>query len=68
MYNKDRSNPTLTNCTFTNNSASDFGGGMCNDDRCQPTLDNCTFTSNSAAYGGGMCSLANNQMPPSARP
>ena len=48
------SNPTLTNCTFTNNSAISGGGGMYNEDFSSPTLSNCTFTENSARYGGGM--------------
>ncbi|MDC0992084.1 hypothetical protein OAR33_00765, partial [bacterium] len=34
--------PTLTNCTFTSNSA-DFGGGMYNRSS-SPALTNCTFT------------------------
>ena len=46
------SSPTLTNCTFTINSA--FGGGGMNNYQSSPTLTNCTFTSNSADYGGGM--------------
>ena len=55
MYNKD-SRPTLTNCTFTNNSANAHGGGMYNDGS-SPTLDNCGFTENSAnGYGGGVAS------------
>ena len=55
MYNYS-SSPTLTNCTFTSNSASLYhGGGMCNQAYSSPTLTNCTFTSNSASdYGGGM--------------
>ena len=47
------SNPTLTNCTFTGNSAEYYGGGMDNIIS-SPTLTNCTFASNSADYGGGM--------------
>jgi len=53
MLNID-GNPTLTNCTFTENSAGAYGGGMYNDSS-SPTLTNCTFTGNSAYYyGGGM--------------
>ena len=52
MYN-DNSSPTLTNCTFTENSSDEYGGGMyCNGS--SPTLTNCTFTNNSADDGGGM--------------
>jgi hypothetical protein len=56
MYNKGCS-PTVTNCTFSGNTASSVngkGGGMCNDD-CSATVTNCTFSSNTAgsANGGG---------------
>ena len=47
------SSPTLTNCTFSGNSA-DSGGGMYNYDGSSPTLTNCTFSGNSADSGGGM--------------
>ena len=54
MYNTNNSNPTLTNVTFTNNSAAYYGGGMYNFGS-NPILTNVTFTENSAAYyGGGM--------------
>jgi parallel beta-helix repeat protein len=52
MYN-DSGSPTLTNCTFSDNSAYYYGGGMYNDSG-SPTLTNCTFSGNSADYGGGM--------------
>lgn len=54
MYNYSGS-PTVTNCTFTGNSADSYGGGMYNESG-SPTITNCTFTGNSAAYiaGGGM--------------
>jgi predicted outer membrane repeat protein len=55
MFNGS-SSPTLTNCTFTNNSASGqfngTGGGVYNS-ASNPILTDCTFTSNSADYGGG---------------
>ena len=51
MYNNGGS-PTLTNCTFSGNSAGD-GGGMNNGDSSSPTLSNCTFSKNSAETGGG---------------
>ncbi|MHC4280557.1 MAG: right-handed parallel beta-helix repeat-containing protein [Planctomycetota bacterium] len=58
MFNYS-SSPTVTNCTFTGNSADLSGGGMFNEngifnDGCNPTVTNCTFTGNSADYGGGM--------------
>ncbi|MCP4165849.1 MAG: hypothetical protein GY759_08135, partial [Chloroflexi bacterium] len=46
MYNSG--SPTLTNITFTANSASDDGGGMYNRNS-NPTLSNVTFTANSAS-------------------
>ncbi len=50
------SSPSLTNCTFTGNSASGTsgGGGGVYNVTSSPTLTNCTFTGNSASYGGGM--------------
>ncbi|MCP4844056.1 MAG: hypothetical protein GY901_03010, partial [Actinomycetia bacterium] len=51
MYNNE-SNPTLTNCTFTGNSAN-IGGGMLNYGG-SPTLTGCTFDGNSSNSGGGM--------------
>ncbi|MHC4500362.1 MAG: PASTA domain-containing protein, partial [Planctomycetota bacterium] len=56
MYNNSCS-PTVTNCTFTGNSA-DYGGGMYNRRHLdfEPIrVTNCTFTCNSASWrGGGM--------------
>ena len=57
------SSPTVTNCTFSGNTAigefvGGFGGGMYNEDS-SPTVTNCTFTGNTAflfesGRGGGM--------------
>ncbi|MHC4867164.1 MAG: right-handed parallel beta-helix repeat-containing protein, partial [Planctomycetota bacterium] len=44
---------TVTNCTFTGNSA-DWGGGM-NNSHWGATATNCIFTGNSAEKGGGIC-------------
>jgi hypothetical protein len=57
MYN-DHSSPTLTNVTFSGNTAFDWndgdeGGGMYND-HSSPTLTNVTFSGNTASGGGGM--------------
>jgi len=51
----NKGNPTVINCTFSDNSAS-YGGGMCNgyyNGHSSPTLTNCTFSGNSASAGGG---------------
>jgi parallel beta-helix repeat protein/predicted outer membrane repeat protein len=57
MYNFNDSSPTVTNCTFTGNSAV-FGGGMANFGNSSPTVTNCTFTGNTTnvffGVGGGM--------------
>jgi len=57
MYNYS-GNPTLTNCTFSNNSAKYKGGGMYNESG-SPTVNDCTFIGNLASeymngHGGGM--------------
>ena len=52
MYNY-YSTPTLTGCTFENNTAN-YAGGMYNNNS-SPTLENCIFENNTATYqGGGM--------------
>ena len=53
MTNSYFSSPTLTNVTFSGNSAIWYGGGLCND-YSNPILINVTFSTNSAGYGGGM--------------
>ncbi len=56
MYNFN-SSPTVTNCTFSQNTATYDGGGMYNFNS-SPTVTNCTFSGNSVTYdnfgGGGM--------------
>ena len=54
MYNDD-ANPSLTNVTFSGNSARN-GGGMYNFDG-SPSLTNVTFTGNSGDWGGGMYNI-----------
>ena len=57
MYNSGSCRPTLANCTFSGNSASESGGGMYNE-YSNPTLINCTFSGNSAGSdGGGMLNI-----------
>jgi parallel beta-helix repeat protein len=53
MYNTSGS-PTVSNCTFSGNSADYGGGGMINEADSRPTVTNCTFSSN---FGGGMCNV-----------
>ncbi|MBK7939885.1 MAG: hypothetical protein IPJ82_23620 [Lewinellaceae bacterium] len=52
MYNSS-SSPSVTNCTFSGNTAINFGGGMHNTSS-SPSVTNCTFSGNSANSGGGM--------------
>ena len=53
MYNYNASNPTVTYCTFSGNSADDSGGGMYNYLGSNPILVNCAFSGNSAIGSGG---------------
>jgi hypothetical protein len=53
MYN-DHASPIVSNCTFSGNNASFFGGGMFNYLNSSPALSNCTFSGNSAVVGAGM--------------
>ena len=46
--------PTVTNCTFNDNSAVYNGGGMRNHFYSSPTVTNCVFSGNMARGGGGM--------------
>ncbi len=59
MYNLF-SSPTVTNCTFSGNSATGTGGGMYNTGG-NPNVTNSTFSGNSAgSNGGGMFNNGNN--------
>jgi len=49
-------NPTLINCTFTDNVTGNTGGGLLIHNNSNPTLTNCTFTRNYAESGGGIFS------------
>ena len=50
MYN-DKSSPTLIDCNFTGNKATERGAGMYNNNS-NPILRNCTFSDNAAPDGG----------------
>ena len=52
MHNHSGS-PTVSNCTFRENSAVILGAGMHNFEA-SPTIANCTFKANLASTGGGM--------------
>lgn len=56
--NNEYSNPTVTNVTFSGNSAF-LGGGMFNYES-SPTLTNTIFNGNTADYGGGMYNYISN--------
>ncbi|MCZ6445430.1 MAG: right-handed parallel beta-helix repeat-containing protein, partial [Planctomycetota bacterium] len=53
MYNVS-SSPTVTNCTFSGNTAFGGGGGGMYNDFSSPTVTNCTFDDNTASAGAGM--------------
>ncbi|MHC4735386.1 MAG: choice-of-anchor Q domain-containing protein, partial [Planctomycetota bacterium] len=54
VYDLSFSSPKLNNCTFSENSASSYGGGIFNFES-SPLVANCEFTGNSARfYAGGM--------------
>ncbi len=54
MFNGSGSSSTLTNVTFSGNSASLYtGGGMYNESSNSPNIRNTIFWGNSAAIGGG---------------
>ena len=46
MDNKLSSNPTVTNCSFSGNTAGTFGGGMINNGGSNPTVTNTGFCDN----------------------
>ena len=52
MYNRSRSNATLTNITFSGNMAT--AGGAMHNEISHPALTNVTFINNSANMGGAM--------------
>jgi hypothetical protein len=59
MFN-DNSSPTVTNCTFSGNTALFGGGGMFNLNS-SPTITDCTFSGNTVLTddGGGMANSGN---------
>ena len=62
MYNSEN-HPTVTNCTFSGNTAF-RGGGMYNSEN-HPSVTNCTFSGNTAKNGRALAFDSNNQQSPS---
>ncbi len=52
IYNYSNS-PTITNCTISDNTAFEGGGGLFNYFYSSPTISNCTISDNTAFEGGG---------------
>ena len=52
LYCINDSNPTLSNCTVTENATDSSGGGVFSTG-CSPVLSNCRVSNNSSLYGGG---------------
>jgi hypothetical protein len=52
MYNWVGSEPAVSDCIFSENTASFWGGGMYNDNA-SPTVTNCTISGNTALNDGG---------------
>lgn len=53
MY-QSNSDPVISQCIFSGNSADDVGGGMFTSYGSDPTVTNCTFYGNSANNGGAL--------------
>jgi len=49
-----QSSPSVINCTFSNNTADNPGGGMSNITVTSINIDNCIFVNNSGLSGGGL--------------
>lgn len=52
VYLEDNSQPAFINCTFSNNKAIDYGGGIYSLNSA-PSFTNCRFLNNDAGAGGG---------------
>ncbi|RKY11135.1 MAG: hypothetical protein DRP82_07815 [Planctomycetota bacterium] len=48
------SSPSITNCTFRDNSATYVGGAICCTNSSNPTVTNCVFSGNDADKGGAI--------------
>jgi len=54
LHNQFNSEPPITNCTFTRNTAAFFGGAINNEFGGKPHLTNCLFTANTANEGAAI--------------
>ncbi len=59
--------PTIINCIFTGNAASQAGGGMYNIAG-SPTLIDCKFENNYAEFGAGMYNFTTMYLPQRSKP
>lgn len=59
MYNINNISLSVTNSTFSGNTASGNGGGMLNQENGSLTVASCTFDGNTANSGGGMMNSSN---------
>ena len=57
------SSPTITNCSFVNNSSDFNGGGISNYNSSSPSIINCIFNGNSAEINGGAIWNYNHSLP-----
>jgi hypothetical protein len=61
MFNFSNCSPSVTGCTFRENTCGDDGAGMANQGNSSPTVTNCIFVGNTASTtqggGGGMINL-----------
>jgi hypothetical protein len=64
MCNYNGSSPTVTNCSFSGNSAIKYGGGMYNYNGSSPMVFKCTFSDNKVTGEGGGGGIYNEQSSP----
>ena len=64
MSNWQSSSPTVTNCSFSGNSAIKYGGGMYNYNGSSPMVIKCTFSDNKVTGEGGGGGIYNDQSSP----
>ncbi len=53
IYCTSSSDPTITNCTITNNTATHYGGGIYSNTSSSPTISGCTISGNTSSQDGG---------------